>query len=240
MYYYKVQERLNVIKVYGLHRSAYRLRYIWERYIYRTRPTHFLFQGKKLPYLYSVRNLAWLTERTLEVPLVLPFLTEAYANHKKVMEVGNVIRQYCPEFSHHDIVDKYEYRKGVINVDIIDLKPKVKYDLIVSISTMEHVGFYDPDEYDSDKILTAFRLFRDEFLAPNGVAVITMPIGFNPEVDKRLREHLFPFAKVYFMKRVSKNNHWEEATEEDAFSKKFNSPFNHANAVVLGITEANK
>ena len=41
----------------------------------------------------------------------------------------------------HDIVDKYEKKKGIINQDIVDYKPDKKYDLIISISTLEHVGW---------------------------------------------------------------------------------------------------
>ncbi|MDF0681510.1 MAG: hypothetical protein P0116_11165 [Candidatus Nitrosocosmicus sp.] len=31
----------------------------------------------------------------------------------------------------HDVIDKYELMDGIINEDIVDYKPKSKYDLIV-------------------------------------------------------------------------------------------------------------
>jgi len=41
----------------------------------------------------------------------------------------------------HDIVDKYEIAPSVVNEDLVNFKPGKKYDLIVSISTLEHVGW---------------------------------------------------------------------------------------------------
>ena len=224
---------------YGIRMPINFFRYVWMRNTRGRRYPTFLFQNKQYPYLYSQKNFAWTTERIVEVPLVLPFLDSSYRTHARILEVGDVVRQYSP-YKEHDILDKYEYRKGLINLDVEDFKPDHQYDLIVSVSTMEHVGFNDPDPYDAEKIPRSFRLFHEKWLAPGGIAVITMPIGFNPEVDKRLRAHSFPFAKTYFMKRVSADNRWEEATEGEALSMKYNEPFNNANAVVIGLIEAKR
>ena len=60
---------------------------------------------------------------------------------KNIFEVGSVLSHYFP--INHDVLDKYEKGHGVINQDVVDFKPHNKYDLIVSISTLEHVGFDD-------------------------------------------------------------------------------------------------
>lgn len=67
-----------------------------------------------------------------------------------MLEVGNVLSHYFP--IHHDIVDKYEVCPGVINQDIADFLPQEKYDLILSISTVEHVG-WDEQPQEPTKLL---------------------------------------------------------------------------------------
>jgi hypothetical protein len=209
--------------------------FVWADTIRRRRFPTFSFNGKKYFYLYKMKNFTWMTERTIEVPLVLPYLQEAYANNKKVLEIGEVIRQFS-EFKTHDIVDKYEYKKGVINIDVVDFKPKQKYDLVVSISTIEHVGWDAPEEPDPEKIPQTLRLVK-EWLASGGRAVITMPIGYNSELDKRLQSGVLPFSKEYFFTRISKGNQWREATREEALAKKYGTPFHAANAIIMGIIQ---
>jgi len=58
---------------------------------------------------------------------------------KNILEIGNVLSRHIK--LEHDILDKYETAKGVINEDIVDFKSEKKYDLIISISTLEHVGW---------------------------------------------------------------------------------------------------
>ena len=41
----------------------------------------------------------------------------------------------------HDVLDKYEKGNNVINDDVVSFSTEVKYDLIVSVSTLEHVGW---------------------------------------------------------------------------------------------------
>ena len=77
-----------------------------------------------------------------------------------------------------DILDKFEKRKGVINTDVVNFRPKDKYDLIVSISTLEHVGF-DDDKHDDYKIAEAIINLRNNCLKTGGIIVISLPIGYN-------------------------------------------------------------
>lgn len=70
---------------------------------------------------------------------------------RKILEVGNVLSHYFPV--NHDIVDKYEKADGVINQDVIDFYPSKRYDLIISISTLEHVGW--------DENLRDHKILRD-------------------------------------------------------------------------------
>jgi hypothetical protein len=58
---------------------------------------------------------------------------------RNILEIGNVLSHYFPV--NHDIVDKYEKADGVINQDVVHFYSPKKYDLIVSVSTLEHVGW---------------------------------------------------------------------------------------------------
>jgi hypothetical protein len=40
---------------------------------------------------------------------------------RNVLEVGNVLSHYFPV--HHDVLDKYEKAKGVINEDVVEFSP---------------------------------------------------------------------------------------------------------------------
>lgn len=200
-------------------------------------PRWFTFQGVQHGYFRQALNFSWRNERNVEIPIVLPYLRRAYNANARVLEVGDTIRQYS-EFKTHDILDKYEYREGVMNIDIIDFKPKEQYDLIVSVSTIEHIGWDLPDERDPEKIPEALGLIR-KWLAPKGIAVITVPVGCNKDLDKRMRENMdsLHFSQVYYLTRFSKDNQWRETTREEALSKVYGMPFDAANAIVVGIIE---
>src|SRR2546430_9278756 len=58
------------------------------------------------------------------------------------------------------------------------------YDLIVSVSTLEHVG-YDEDPREPDKAARAVRNLLG-LLAPGGTMLATIPIGHNRDLDDAL------------------------------------------------------
>jgi hypothetical protein len=61
------------------------------------------------------------------------------------------------------VADKYEVSPGVINKDIVEFVPPQKYDLIVSISTLEHVGWNEQPR-EPTKLLRAIEHLRDRCL----------------------------------------------------------------------------
>lgn len=222
------------VKYYGVRVPLKPVAYVWAVLIMGRRYSEFFFLGKLHRRLYCFKNSAWASERTIEIPIIMEYVKEAYGKNQRILEVGNVLHQYS-DLNSHDIIDKYEYRKGVINVDIDDFKPISKYDLIVSVSTLEHVGWDGQDEPDPEKIPRVLRKMKN-WLASGGCAVITMPIGWNPEVDKRLKVGLLPFSDEHYMECYSRRNQWRETTKEAALMKKYGEPFSyHANAIVVGI-----
>ena len=96
----------------------------------------FELDAQRYRYLYDRHKFTWLTERAVEVP-VAQALVDQHAPDK-VLEIGNVLSHYRPQ--QHLVVDKYEQAPGVLNRDVLDLGGLGRFDLIVAISTLEHVG----------------------------------------------------------------------------------------------------
>lgn len=167
-------------------------------------------------------------ERVVELPIALREVERRAGG--RILEVGNVLGAYA-DFPHL-VVDKYERASGVLNVDILDYQPATPFDLIVCISTLEHVG-WDEVPREPGKVLRALEAMRG-MLAPGGELLVTMPIGYNAEVDALLENNRFPFSQRYFLRRISRDNRWCEAEWREVRGMKFGSPFPCANAIVVG------
>ena len=169
----------------------------------------FRFQNKCYNYLYHLYNCTCLNERAVEVPIVWEIVRNNQG--RKILEVGNVLSHYFPVF--HDILDKYDKGEEIINQDVVDFRPSQKYDLIVSISTLEHVG-WDEEPKDPEKIWLAIDRLK-ECLAPEGRMIVTLPLGYNLKMDQLLSEGKIQFTNQYFLKRVSNDNNWQEVDKNE-------------------------
>jgi len=187
----------------------------------------FSFKGESYSYFHHPYNTAG--ERTVEVPIAKKLLDE-YSD-RRVLEIGNVLSHYY-DIS-HDIVDKYEVSDGVINEDIIDFTPQRKYDLILCISTLEHVGHDEGYPRDDRKAVYAYdRIIR--LLTHGGKAFITWPLGWNPYLDNSFKNGRINFNNVGFLTRTSVNNQWIEVSWEEVKDSKYGHPFYAGNATILG------
>ena len=118
------------------------------------RERHFKFRGGLLPCFYAHYNVTWCNERAVEVPLGRWYLEQVASETGQVLEVGHVLGHYGKH--NHAVLDKYETSAGVINEDITTWQTEERFDLILSISTFEHIGFDDDAAGGSaDKILAA-------------------------------------------------------------------------------------
>lgn len=198
--------------------------------IFSLKPQTFTFGNTEYNYFYHAYNTTWANERCVEIPIIKKIM-EKYT--EDILEVGNVISHYYPV--NWDILDKFEKGKRVINEDITTFAPLKKYALIVSISTLEHVG-YDDDSFEksSDKIMKAFDNLRNNCLDNTGKMIITVPIGYNPEMDKLLSANQFKFNEQKFLKRISRKK-WKEVSKEEAMQCNYGKPFSYANAVMIGF-----
>lgn len=193
-------------------------------------PSPFLFRGKQYQFFRHWYNSTWENERTVEVPIVWAKIQE-YKN-RRILEVGDVLRNYFD--INHDVLDKYEKGKKIIKEDVIDFKPDQKYDLIVSISTLEHVG-WDEEIKTPGKTLVALNNLKNNCLARGGEMMIAFPLGHNSDLDRLFFSNKLPFSETYFLKRISADNNWQEGALKDCIGAKYNYPFPAANAVVIGI-----
>lgn len=192
----------------------------------------FMVGGHAYKYFYHMYNRTWKNERAVEVSFVMGIVKKYQGEN--ILEVGNVLSNYS-NFN-HDILDKYEKGVGVINEDAADFNSDKKYNLIISISTFEHVGWDGDEPKEPNKILRAVENM-EACLAPGGEIIITVPVGYNSYLDKLLEEGKIRFTRTYYLKRISQDNKWIEADWKNIKNVKYNNPFRGANGLVIGIVE---
>jgi hypothetical protein len=190
----------------------------------------FFVRGNTYHYFDSFGNNTWHNERSVEIPIVLEMVRKYHG--RNILEIGNVLSNHF-KFE-HDILDKYEIAKGVISKDVVDFKSDKKYDLIVSISTLEHVG-WDENPRDDMKILRAIENLKTLIASGGGTIIITLPLGYNSALDKLMKDGVIRFTKRYHLLRISRGNEWREASWKDVQHVKYNSPFQFANGLLIGI-----
>lgn len=206
--------------------------YVW-RYLKRDLGRgRFLFEGKRLWYFSHRHNISNFTERTIEVPILLKVLRKY--SRQRILEIGNVLSWYVP--APWDIVDKYEKGHRVINQDIVAFEASHKYDFVFSISTFEHIG-YDEEEKDKNKVLRAVAHVQNNLLAPGGLFVMTIPFGYNRDLDAQLFNGELRFEKIYYFQRISEDNRWQMCAQKDVLNAQYGSPFMCANALAICATK---
>jgi SAM-dependent methyltransferase len=200
----------------------------------------FIFNGKTYEYFYHDYNDAWAGERTVEIPIIWEKVEEQNKKGGRVLEVGNVLLHYFE--SNHTVVDRFERWPGVINEDILSFEPTEKFDLIVSISTLEHIGWSlkrgleDPRGF----YKAIAKLFS--FLKEGGEIWFTVPIGYNPYVDDTLSKGTLCRAQIFCMKRISSDNRWRDCDYSEVsgypyggfrVEKRRHFPYPKANAIAV-------
>jgi SAM-dependent methyltransferase len=184
---------------------------------------NFLLDGIEYSYFDHPKNQTRVNERRVEVPVVRRHVESARGS---VLEVGNVLGQYIGR--RWTTVDLVEKEAGVVNCDILDWKGG-PYDLIVSISTFEHIGrdFGKVPERAIDAVIHCFGL-----LAPGGRLVFTVPLGYHAILDEWLLQRWG--GEKSYLKRVSADNLWRQVEPGDVKGARYGDPFPFANAVLVG------
>lgn len=186
--------------------------------------TTFVFDGKTLTYFRN-GNIE-LTERTIELPIILSYV-QSFKN-SAILEVGNVVNHYSP--FEHDVLDKYEKGQNVINEDALTFQGHQKYDLIFSVSTIEHVGFNE--KLDRNKIMKVIENLICN-LKKGGVFIFTSPVGFNPFLDNLIFNGRKKNWSSIFMKKVDPLGKYVQVDEAEALMSEYNFPFVHTNVIAI-------
>jgi hypothetical protein len=189
----------------------------------------FRLGGVEYPYYVHPYNHTWANERAVEISVVRPLLGPVHPS--AVLEVGNVLSHYLD--CGHTVVDKWErcrYRP-VINSDLLEYDPNRRFDLVVSISTLEHVG-WDESPRKEASVIAAIRKLRS-LLTPDGKALVTIPVGYNHYLDRTLPTLVGDTLSVQCLKRISYENEWGEVDLDEALRCRYGEPFPNANAVVF-------
>ncbi len=188
----------------------------------------FKYKGENYFYFINRYSFTWANERSIEVPIFKKILDEALFKNKSVLEIGCVLNHYFPNQNQWKVVDKYEKFVGVNNLDICDFK-NGKYDTIISISTMEHVGFEEDGDW--TKFKKAFENIVKNLLNKNGVFIFSIPLGYNQKLDEELFSGKYKL-KIDYMLRTSTDS-WKMVDKNRAKLAKYNYPYESANALAI-------
>jgi len=196
-------------------------------------------------------------ERAVEVPIAVHFLRQLQPS-ASLLEVGHVLHSYetsTPGLPRRRIIDKFERDEGVENIDIRALDIVERFDGIVSISTVEHVGqhgFGENGIRDREAPLLAIRRIF-ELLRPSGRGLVTVPFGrlldggwyiqFDAAYFQLLVSAYGVPAEAFrisYLRRLASENTgenphqiWAPAAAKDLLDVEFGFPFPFANAIAV-------
>lgn len=189
----------------------------------------FQFDGHQYEYMDRTYNFTSFNERRVEIPIMQYELVKQ--RDGKVLEVGNVLSHYM-RVQHH-VIDKYEKSSLLCfeNADAATYTPTQKYDLIISISTMEHVG-WDESPREPSRGTAALRNLMG-LLEPDGMLICSFPMGYNSWLDNLVVNRQMPFEKVRYLHRISWRNEWVEIDSPLASTMRFGYPYPFANILCL-------
>jgi len=196
------------------------------------KPSSFVFDGQNLIYFEHPYNGTWMNERSVEIPVIWEQVKSLSPD--KVLEVGNVLSHYFEV--KHLVVDKYERRPGVISDDILDVKLDEKFDRIVSISTLEHIG-WDEVPRSPGKYIQAIERLRT-LLTDEGILIATIPLGYNPSFDQDLFEQRLKCDRVSYLKRLTIYS-WGEASQEDIRGAQYGKKYRTTEGLAVCIWRRN-
>lgn len=133
----------------------------------------FTYRGQKYDYFDHPYNHTRQNERAVEVSIAWSEILPYRGFEHRVLEVGAVLPHYLdwqPEHR-HSVIDLRETLDGVINVDMLAWEPGQTFDLIICISTLEHLGGQAQAEQAVERMA--------QWLTPKGQMLITLPHWFN-------------------------------------------------------------
>lgn len=187
----------------------------------------FEFNGKEYEY-----HAGAIVERYVELPIIYEYIKQNPG--KRILEIGNVLFNYFG--INHTVLDKYDPSGHVIKLDIDAYTTEEKFDLIVSISTLEHVGYEPPEELDEKKVIRVIDHIKNSLLNENGLFVFTVPLGYNKKLDEQFMDGSIKLDEVYFMKRIE-DYKWVQDFDTNTIGDFYDNPFGCGNKIIIGVVK---
>ncbi len=192
--------------------------------------THVDLLGQRIPLHYEFRRWAWRTERAVEIALGHRAL-RSFAP-EDVLEVGNVM-PLAGAAAGHTVLDKYEAGAGVINEDIVGFSPQRRFQLVLSLSTLEHVG-WDEVPRDPEKAGVALKMMSG-LVADGGALLVTIPVGWHRDLEQTFVAPGGAFDSVTLVAKRSRRPRWEPRPMSELTSISYGAPFACGNAILVGV-----
>jgi hypothetical protein len=201
--------------------------YIYHRSI---KPT-FRLNSRIYNYWFNKYNKTYANERSVEIALGLTEISQH--NHESILELGCVLPHYTK--CNWRVIDKFEIGKGIINEDILQYKSDKKFDLIICLSTLEHIGIDDSVVNPKLSVQALDKL--KSLLSSSGKLLITVPAGYNSFLDDYLIHDQSGLTECLAMKRLTPWNTWKQVPVKRLLSCKYGWPYNNANGLIVGILD---
>jgi hypothetical protein len=186
-----------------------------------------IFSFRRRSYFYA--DLEAANERIVEVPIFHDLISGFKSS--QILEVGNVLHQYFG--TKHTVLDLYEDSPNItIHKNAIGWLSGRRYDLIISISTLEHFGERIGPQGCYAPACGLYSLCRN--LNPMGEFWFSIPCSQNFFMDRTIRDGEFVADEWFGMRRVE-DRIWEQCSKEDAMKMKYDEPFACANGILIGV-----
>ena len=151
--------------------------------------------------------MPYFTERDIEIPKLLDFITAHSSEIQKILDVGCKGSLYLPKLKiYKKIIDgidilpgekEKEYLRNYFVGNFLE-RPLEKYDLVISVSTLEHAGI-EPYKV-KDYVEEQYKFFKKIIDISRNFVYVTFPYGvfcFHPESCATMtRERLDAFLKL--------------------------------------------
>jgi hypothetical protein len=146
-------------------------------------------------YFHHPYSETWLSEREIEIEIARRWLD---FNSQDLIEVGAVMPYYAE--IKHEVIDPYDPKATIAdfmeNHDLTMMK-------VLSISTIEHIGTTDYVELERQNVVDEKAAIQalTKLLDECDECLVSIPIGYNPHLDKWLEANLgklncFGYEKV--------------------------------------------
>lgn len=191
----------------------------------------FRWHDTLLPYWDAEYNNTRNNERAVELSIVHAWREASPIRVLGGLEVGNVLAHYGAEWRRR-VVDRYEVADGVENIDVAEITGA--YPWIVAVSTVEHVGVDDGSDQ-PDLAVAAVHHLRS-LLAPGGRMLVTVPFGYNLELDDAIAAGEFGVIRQATMHRHGDGDDvptWTQA-EDPVAPRPYDRVVRSARAVWIG------